>query len=46
MKWPVFTDSDVDFWKGKADTYYTKYIQPKLCNTTTETNDVTADMPF
>tara|TARA_R100000808_G_C2148243_1_gene156357 strand:- start:1382 stop:1906 length:525 start_codon:yes stop_codon:yes gene_type:complete len=41
-----FTDSDVDFWKGKADTYYTKYIQPKLSNTTTETNDVTADMPF
>ena len=40
-----FTDSDVDFWKGKADTYYTKYIQPKLSNPT-ETSDVTADMPF
>ena len=44
-----FHENDVEYWKGRAETYYTDYVQNKNNGTTINTNDSTAetaDIPF
>ena len=33
-----FKEKDVEYWKGKAENYYTKYVLPKIETDTEETN--------
>ena len=47
-----FNESDVEYWKGRAETYYTDYVQNKTNGTTVVTSDgttkemATEDIPF
>ena len=44
-----FHENDVEYWKGRAETYYTDYVQNKNNGTVTNTNGSTAetaDIPF
>ena len=42
-----FTDKDVEYFKNKAETFFTKWIEPKLTTETEETTtDATSDIPF
>ena len=34
-----FNDSDVEYWKGRAEKYYNEYVKPKLEETTEGNND-------
>ena len=40
-----FTEKDVDYWKGKANQYFTNYVSKRVAPAT-QTEDVTANMPF
>jgi len=45
-----FTDKDVTYFKGKAESFFSKWVEPKLKNepteTVEETNTATSDIPF
>ena len=44
-----FHENDVEYWKGRAETYFTDYVQNKDNGTVTSTNNSTAetaDIPF
>lgn len=41
-----FTEQDVEYFKGKAETYFTKWVEPKLKTEPTEEEAETSDIPF
>ena len=39
-----FTTNDIDYWKGRAEQFFVKYVKPKLTATTETTNTTEASM--
>tara|TARA_Y100001973_G_C5191490_1_gene331290 strand:- start:1482 stop:2006 length:525 start_codon:yes stop_codon:yes gene_type:complete len=39
----TFTENDVNYWKGKAEAYFTEWVKPNIGSSVTEKTD---DMPF
>ena len=41
-----FTEKDVVYFKGRAESFYSKWIEPKLADEPHEKEEATSDMPF